>query len=200
MAVNFFLYYFTILACIGGFLFGYDTGVISGALILISDEFHLTDTQKEVVVSMTVAGALVGSILCGSFSDAFGRKLVVLVSSVLFVLGSIILSAFAFGYEWLLVGRFVVGLGVGTASMIMPTYVCEASPAEIRGTMITYIEVSIAFGQFASACVDGAFSTMKDKNEGWRWMLGLAAVPAALQFLGFLSLPESPRWLLEMGR
>jgi SP family myo-inositol transporter-like MFS transporter 13 len=200
MGANFFLYYFTILSCIGGFLFGYDTGVISGALILISDEFDLTNTQKELVVSMTVAGALVGAIFAGSFSDSFGRKMVVMVSSLLFVAGSIVLSVFAFGYTWLLVGRFVVGLGVGTASMIMPTYVCEASPAEIRGTMVTYIEVSIAFGQFASSCVDGAFSLMKDSELAWRFMLGLAAVPAALQFFGFMSLPESPRWLLEMGR
>lgn len=196
---NFFLYYFTALSCIGGFLFGYDTGVISGALVLIADEFNLDSTQQELVVSMTVAGALVSALFAGMFGDKFGRKPIVMISSIMFTAGSVLLSLIADSYPILLLGRTIVGLGVGASSMILPTYICEVSPADIRGTMVTYFNVSVTFGQFASSCIDGAFSGMS-ADAGWRWMLGLAAIPAFIQFLCFISLPESPRWLLEMDR
>lgn len=189
-----FLYCLTFLSCIGGFLFGYDTGVISGALVLICDDFNLNDVQKELIVGITIAGALVSSSCTGVLSDKFGRKPVIMVSSLIFVVGSLLLSIFAVNYTSLIIGRFVVGLGVGAASMVMPLYVCEASPTNIRGAMVTYVNVAITFGQVFSACVDGAFAEV---HEGWKWMLGLAAIPAAIQFIGFFFMPESPRWLLE---
>ena len=169
---NTYLYCLTALSCIGGFLFGYDTGVISGALVLISDEFNITPVQQELVVGITIAGALISASISGNLSDRYGRKIVIIASSLVFVAGSLLLSIFAENYTFLLLGRFVVGLGVGCASMIMPLYVCEASPTHIRGTLVTYINVAITFGQFFSACVDGAFSTVP---EGWKWMLGLVS-------------------------
>lgn len=190
------IYYLTALSCIGGFLFGYDTGVISGALILLDDDFKMSDFQKEVVVGVTVGGAFVAATLAGKACDRFGRSPVILFSSLVFFAGSLIL-AFADSYDMLIVGRIVVGLGVGAASMSMPIYVGEAAPTEIRGFLVTCINVAITFGQFFSSCIDGGFAYVP---HGWRYMLGLAAFPAILQFVGFLFLPESPRWLLEQGK
>lgn len=177
-------------------MFGYDTGVINGALVQLSDEFGLSTLQKESIVSMTVFGALISSCIAGWLSDKFGRRVVILISSVFFIIGSLFLSVFAFDYIYLIAGRFIVGLGVGSASMIMPLYVCEASPTNIRGAMITYINVAITFGQFFSSCICGIFSGLR---YGWKIMLGCAALPAIIQFIGFLFLPESPRWLIQQG-
>jgi len=118
------VYFLTAVASIGGFLFGYDTGVISGALVLIDDEFDLNDLQSELVVSLTVLGALFASILAGPLSDRYGRRPVVLVSSAVFT-GGAALMASATSVELLYAGRLVVGLGVGAASMCMPVYISE---------------------------------------------------------------------------
>lgn len=188
-----YMYALTILSCIGGFLFGYDTGIISGALIYIQEDFNLDSFSQELVVGITVAGALIASIFSGSISDYFGRKNVILASSLIFLLGAIMM-AFAQQLVGLLCGRFVVGLGVGMASFSMPIYVSEASPAESRGFLVTCINVAITFGQFFSSIVAG---TLSDTSGGWRYMLGFAGLPALIQFIGFLYLPESPRWLIE---
>lgn len=192
-----YLYVLTALSCIGGFLFGYDTGVISGALVLIADDFNLSDVQQEFIVGITVGGAFLSSSLVGFFSDRYGRKPIIMASSVIFIIGSLMLSILAVNFTYLLMGRFIVGLGVGAASMIMPLYVCEASSTDIRGSLVTYINVAITFGQFFSACVDGGFAAVPN---GWKYMLGFAGIPAAIQFIGFIFMPESPRWLIANDR
>jgi MFS family permease len=108
-----FLFKLTALSCIGGFLFGYDTGVISGALVLMEDRFNLNDVQEELIVGMTLVGALISSIAVGYFSDIYGRKIVIIVSSIFFMVGSFVLSIFAVNYIALLIGRLIVGFGVG---------------------------------------------------------------------------------------
>ena len=188
-----FLYSLVALSCIGGFLFGYDTGIISGALVLISDEFDLESWQEELVVSTTVFGAMVSSLGSGPLCDKYGRKPVILLSAFVFILGAV-LMAIAPSFTMLVVGRFIVGLGVGSASMNMPIIICEMAETDIRGMLVTCINVAITGGQFISCLVAGALSTTKD---GWRYMLGLAAIPAAVQLIGFLFMPESPRWLIE---
>jgi MFS transporter, SP family, solute carrier family 2 (myo-inositol transporter), member 13 len=190
---NFFLYFLIALSCIGGFLFGYDTGIISGALVLISDDFGLTSWEEELVVSTTVFGAMVSALGSGPLCDKYGRKPVVLASALIFIVGALTM-AFAPSFITLVVGRFIVGLGVGSASMNMPIIISEMAETEIRGALVTCINVAITGGQFISCLVAGALSTTK---YGWRYMLGLAAIPAAIQFLGFLFMPESPRWLIE---
>jgi len=189
------IYTLTALSCIGGFLFGYDTGVISGAMVQIADKFELSDWQQELVVSITVAGALVAAVFSGPTSDYFGRRPVILISSVVFAVGSL-LMAFAESYDILLVGRFIVGLGVGAASTSMPVFVSEAAPSEQRGMLVTCVNLATTGGQFIAACISGVFIS---QPAGWRFMVGIAAIPAIVQFFGFLFLPESPRWLLEQS-
>ena len=187
----------TILASIGGLLFGYDTGIISGALVMLDHDFLLNDLDEELIVSLTVGGALVSAGAGGYFGDLWGRKPTVIISSILFTIGAVLMAAAA-NLNDLLVGRFIVGLGVGSASMIVPVYLAECAPPEHRGAMVTCMNVALTFGQLISCVIAGVFSTTP---EGWRYMLGIAAVPAVVQFIGVaLFLPESPRYLVQVGR
>ena len=190
------IYLLTALGCIGGLLFGYDTGIISGALVLIDSEFALTQVEESLVVSLCVAGALISSIFAGSMADYFGRKSVVIASSLAFIIGAV-LMALSRDFRLLLVGRFIVGLGVGSASLIVPIYLAECAPTEHRGSIVACVNMSVTFGQLLACIVAGLFSGIKD---GWRWMLGLAGMPALLQLVGFwLWVPESPRFLIQKG-
>ncbi|PIK36471.1 putative proton myo-inositol cotransporter [Apostichopus japonicus] len=183
-------------AAIGGFLFGYDTGVVSGALILLKQEFQLQTVWQELFVSVTIAAAAISASVGGLLNDRLGRRPVILISSVFFLAGSVILAA-SFNKVMLIIGRGVVGTGVGLASMTVPMYIAEASPSHIRGTMVTINNLFITGGQFVAALTDGVLSYWP---WGWRCMLGLAAIPSLIQLVGFLFLPESPRWLIKNGR
>lgn len=191
-----FLWVLVLFASVGGLLFGYDTGVVSGALLVISAEFHLNDVQKEAVVSSTIAGAVLGAAFAGSAADRVGRRPTILVASVIFTAGAGVMAG-ATGFEVLVAGRAIVGVAIGMAAMVVPVYIAEASPPEHRGMLVTANNLATTGGQFLSSVVDGAFARTPG---GWRWMLGLSAVPAVIQFVGFLFLPESPRWLVGAGR
>ncbi|KAB2007164.1 hypothetical protein ES319_D10G009000v1 [Gossypium barbadense] len=161
-------------AGIGGLLFGYDT-VISGALLYIREDFHEVDRKawlQETIVSMAVAGAIIGAGFGGWINDRFGRKISIMVADVLFFVGAIVM-ALAPAPWMIILGRIFVGFGVGMASMTAPLYISEASPARIRGALVT---------------------------GTWRWMLGVAGLPAVVQFVLMLSLPESPRWLYRKSK
>ncbi|XP_020210432.1 inositol transporter 1 isoform X2 [Cajanus cajan] len=165
----------TTVAGIGGMLFGYDTGVISGALLYIKDDFEAvrqSNFLQETIVSMAIAGAIIGAATGGWINDAYGRKKATLVADVIFIIGAIGMAA-APDPNVLILGRFLVGLGVGVASVTAPVYIAEASPSEIRGSLV---------------------------RGTWRWMLGVSAVPAIVQFFLMLCLPESPRWLFMKNR
>ncbi|CAI0440145.1 unnamed protein product [Linum tenue] len=181
-------------AGIGGLLFGYDTGVISGALLYIKEDFEEVDKStflQELIVSTCVAGAIIGAALGGYANDRIGRRKTIMVADVLFFLGSIIM-AIAPVPAVIIIGRVLVGLGVGMASMTAPLYISEASPAKIRGAMVSTNGLLITGGQFLSYLINLAFT----KAPGtWRWMLGVAGLPALIQFMLMWSLPESPRWL-----
>lgn len=185
-----------ILAGIGGFLFGYDTGVISGAILFINEEFGLSSVQQEVVISILLLFAGIGALIAGRITDRFGRRKVILWDALLFVLGAVILAC-APGLPALIAGRIVVGLAIGVASMTVPLFVAELSPSTMRGLCVSMNQLLITIGIVAAYGVDFAFSTTPD---GWRWMLGLAALPACCLFIGMLFLPETPRWLIEAGR
>ncbi|OQU88440.1 probable inositol transporter 2 [Sorghum bicolor] len=186
-------------AGIGGLLFGYDTGVISGALLYIRDDFGSVDRNtwlQEMIVSMAVAGAIIGAAVGGWTTDRFGRRASILVADFLFFAGAAIMAS-ATGPAQLVVGRVFVGLGVGMASMTAPLYISEASPARIRGALVSTNGFLITGGQFLAYLINLAFT----KAPGtWRWMLGVAALPAVVQFALMLALPESPRWLYRKGR
>ncbi|XP_057781621.1 inositol transporter 1 [Salvia miltiorrhiza] len=184
----------TVVAGIGGLLFGYDTGVISGALLYIRDEFEEVDQSsflQETIVSMALVGAMIGAAVGGWFSDAFGRKKATLSADVVFALGAIVMAAAPDPYI-LIIGRFFVGLGVGIASITAPVYIAEAAPSEIRGGLVSTNVLMITGGQFLSYLVNLAFTEVPGT---WRWMLGVSGLPAIIQFFLMLFLPESPRWL-----
>lgn len=186
-------------AGIGGLLFGYDTGVISGALLYIKEDFDSVDKQtvlQESIVSMAVAGAIIGAAIGGWMNDRYGRKTAILIADFLFFIGAVIMAS-AQNPATLIVGRVFVGLGVGMASMTSPLYISEASPAKIRGALVSTNGFLITGGQFLAYLINLAFT----KAPGtWRWMLGVAGVPALVQFILMILLPESPRWLFRKGR
>ncbi|XP_068653997.1 probable inositol transporter 2 [Aristolochia californica] len=186
-------------AGVGGLLFGYDTGVISGALLYIRDDFEEVDRKtflQESIVSMAVAGAIVGAAAGGWMNDRFGRKTAILIADFFFFVGSIIMAT-APNPAVLIAGRILVGFGVGIASMTAPLYISEASPAKIRGALVSTNGFLITAGQFLSYLINLAFTEVPGT---WRWMLGVAGLPALMQFILMLSLPESPRWLFRAGR
>lgn len=190
--------FLTAMSATGGFLFGYDTGVISGAMLPIVRRFHLTPWQEEVVVSSTVLAAFVASLCGGSLNKVFGRRIAILFAASVFTLGSLVL-AFSMGYPSLVLGRIILGIGIGVASLTTPIYLAEVALPSMRGRLVTINALLVTMGQFIAGMVDGIFDeTFPD--EGWRWMLGLAAVPSFTMMVGFLFLPESPRWLAMNGR
>lgn len=171
--------------------------MISGALVLLKspDVFDLTALQSESVVSAAVFGAIVGAALSSCGNHVFGRKPVILLSSLLFTIGSILMGV-AQSFPALLVGRLAVGIGIGFSSMTVPLYIAEVSPPHVRGRLVSLNTLLVTGGQFFACVLDALLSKVPD---GWRYMLGLAAIPAAIQFVGFLLLPESPRFLVSKG-
>ncbi|XP_057424542.1 inositol transporter 1-like isoform X1 [Lotus japonicus] len=189
----------TAVASIGGLLFGYDTGVISGALLYIKDDFQeVRDSYflQETIVSMAVAGAIVGAAAGGWINDAYGRKKATIIADVIFALGAIVMAAAPDPYI-LIVGRLLVGFGVGIASVTAPVYIAELSPSEIRGSLVSTNVLMITGGQFLSYLINLAFTQVPGT---WRWMLGVSGLPAVVQFFLMLLLPESPRWLFIKNR
>jgi MFS transporter, SP family, galactose:H+ symporter len=182
-------------AALGGLLFGYDTGVISGALLFLRDVFHLSSLMQGVLTSIALAGAAAGAAVAGGLADRFGRRPVLLVIAVVFTIGGII-SALAPDLTTLLVGRLLVGIGIGVASMLTPLYLAETAPARSRGAMVSLNQLMITVGILVSYLVGYAFA----HGGQWRWMLGLGALPGAVLAVGMLVLPETPRWLAGHDR
>lgn len=147
--------------------------------------------KQETIVSMAIAGAIIGAAIGGWMNDRYGRRTAILIADFLFFIGAVVMAASP-GPSLLIVGRVFVGLGVGMASMTSPLYISEASPAKIRGALVSTNGFLITGGQFLSYLINLAFT----KAPGpWRWMLGVAGIPALLQFILMFLLPESPRWL-----
>ncbi|MGA7876129.1 MAG: sugar porter family MFS transporter [Desulfoferrobacter sp.] len=182
------------IAAVGGFLFGYDTGVISGALLFLKDEFHLTPAMIGGVTAAVLGGATVAAGASGSLADFFGRRAMLFLAAVLFSAGAVV-TAFAQAVWWLIVGRVIVGFGIGIASYTSPLYISESAPAKVRGALVTTNQLMITVGIVISYLVDFAFA----HQGGWRWMFGLAIIPGIVLGLGMIVLPDSPRSLLNRG-
>ena len=183
------------IAGLGGLLFGYDTGVIAGALLFINPDFDLTSFQSGLVVGAVPIGAVVGAAFAGRLSDAYGRRILIIASSVVFFVGSLI-CAFAPDTAVLVVARMFLGVAIGLASATAPVYISEVAPPDIRGRLVTFFQLAVTVGIVVAYVVGLAF----DASEGWRWMLGLGAVPALALGIGMLNMPQSPRWLVMAGR
>ena len=184
------------ITALGGLLFGYDTGVVSGALLFLQDSFgKLSSFDKELVTSLLLVGAAVGALGAGRAADRVGRRPTILVTAVVFVAG-VLGAAFSPAFWFLVVMRFVIGLAVGSASMTVPLFIGELAPPRFRGALVSFNQLAITTGILVSYLIDYGLSSSQD----WRLMFGLAAIPAALLFIGMLFQPESPHWLINNGR
>jgi len=183
------------IAALGGLLFGYDTGVISGALLFIRTEFGLSPAMQGLVAGIALVGAAAGAAVAGGLSDRFGRRKVILTTGLIFIAGALI-SALAPTLSILLAGRLIVGVGIGVASMLTPLYLAETAPARSRGALVSLNQLAITSGILVSYLVGYVFAA----GGLWRWMMALGAVPGAILAVGMLFLPETPRWLAGHGR
>lgn len=201
----------SIIACLGGLLFGYDTGVANGAEGYLAQELGLNVLQLGVVISSLVFAAAFGALFAGRISDALGRRKAIIVLSVLFFTGSLMVvfspagelgQYYAPGFFTLVLGRIMLGLAVGGASTVVPVYLAELAPLEIRGSLTGRNELAIVIGQLLAFVINAIIATtLHGVVDGlWRIMFAVCAVPAVALFIGMLRMPESPRWLVNHGR
>jgi sugar porter (SP) family MFS transporter len=183
------------IAALGGLLFGYDTGVISGAILFISKQFALDNRLQAFTISVVLIGCIGGSAVSGSVADRIGRRPTLFGAGVIFLLGAL-LSALAGNEAILLCGRFVVGLGIGLSSVVAPLYISEVAPAPVRGALVSLYQFAITIGILAAYIVDYLLAS----DGQWRWMLGLAVIPSLILMGGMIRMPESPRYLFKVGR
>jgi major inositol transporter-like SP family MFS transporter len=190
----------TVISTLGGLLFGYDTGVISGALLYMKDDLDLTTTSEAFVVSsLLFPGAALGALLGGKMADAFGRKGSLLVCGVLFLLGALG-SALAPDVTSMVIVRIILGFGVGAAAATVPLYLAEMAPIHRRGRMVTINELMIVTGQLLAFAMNALLDQLIEDPHVWRIMLGIAAVPAVFLLVGMFFLPDSPRWYAVRNR
>ncbi|MEB3366693.1 sugar porter family MFS transporter [Saccharopolyspora mangrovi] len=180
---------------LGGILWGYDTGVISGAMLFIKQDIPLSPFQQGLVVSGLLVGAMAGAGASGRLADVWGRRKLILWAAVVFTAGTV--GAMLATTAWMLVVfRFVIGIGVGIASVVVPLYLTELAPKQSRGGLTSLMQLLVTVGILVAYITDYALAD----TGSWRWMLGLGAVPAVLLGIGIYFQPESPRWLVKHGR
>jgi sugar porter (SP) family MFS transporter len=184
------------ITALGGLLFGYDTGVVSGALLFLKKDFGgLSSFQQELVTSLLLVGAVAGALTAGRLADRIGRRITVLITALVFIVG-VLLVAFSPTYPVLLIARIIIGLAVGSASTIVPLYIGEVVPARVRGGLVSLNQLAVTAGILVSYLIDYGLSD----SGNWRLMFGLAVIPAAALFVGMLFQKESPHWLIRQGR
>ncbi|HEY1866771.1 MAG TPA: sugar porter family MFS transporter, partial [Candidatus Cybelea sp.] len=181
-------------AALGGLLFGYDTGVISGAILFISKDFALPERLQAFTISVVLLGCMLGALLAGNVADRIGRRSTLLAAGIVFLVGALV-SAFTPNETILLSGRFIVGIGIGFSSVVAPLYISEVAPANSRGALVSLYQFAITVGILAAYLIDYGFAA----GGSWRWMLGLALVPSLVLVVGMLVMPESPRYLFKIG-
>ena len=190
---NGFIYTF---GALGGLLFGYDIASVSGAILFIQQQLHLDSWQQGWVVSSVLIGAIIGALGTSRFLDTYGRRRLLIWASIIFFAGALG-SGFAPNYSVLLITRVVLGVGVGITSALIPAYLHELAPKRIHGAVATMFQLMVMIGILLAYILNYTFSGM---TTGWRWMLGFAAIPAAILFIGGIFLPESPRFLVKVGK
>jgi SP family sugar:H+ symporter-like MFS transporter len=179
---------------LGGLLFGYDTGVISGAILFITKDFGLSPFMQGAVVAALLLGAMLGAALAGPLSDRMGRRRLIMIAGITFTIGA--LAAAAAPSAWPLVAaRFVIGLAVGSAALVVPIYLSEIAPTQLRGRVASLNQMMIVIGILTAFIVNAILASSGD----WRLMLGLAAVPSVILLIGMWNMPETPRFLVRQG-
>lgn len=185
------------IAAIGGFLFGYDTGVIGGATLYIKKDLDVSQFETQALVGALLLGAVVGAMISGWTADRFSRKWTKVGSGTIYEIGALA-SAFAPNIVLLIAARALLGVAVGTASFVSPMYISEHAPKRIRGGVTTFNQLMVVSGIFVAYIATWALKGIG--TDCWRWMLGLAVVPGLALAIGMLFMPHSPRWLMERGR
>jgi sugar porter (SP) family MFS transporter len=192
---NRFVYIAAAIAALGGLLFGFDTGIISGALLFIREDLGLSSFLQSAVVSAILVGTIVGAGGTGPLADRYGRRTMTLVAAAVFIIGAI--GSGLAPNVWFLIGsRVVLGVAVGSSTVLVPSYIAEIAPPDIRGTLSALFQLAITIGIVVAYLVNYALA----EAEAWRWMLGLGAVPALILGAGMFFLPDSPRWLVSKDR
>jgi len=193
----------TLVAATGGFLFGYDTAVINGANQYLKAHFQLNAMQEGIAGASAILGCIPGAMCAGFVSDRFGRRKVLFLCALLYALSGL-LSAIPRTFLEFLAARFISGLGIGASSMIIPVYIAELAPAAKRGRLGSLFQFGIVLGIFLTLFINARIQGLGDETwnatQGWRWMLGAEVVPAVLLIALLFFVPESPRWLLGVGR
>jgi sugar porter (SP) family MFS transporter len=186
-----------LIAAIGGFLFGYDTGVIGGAMLFMQKDLGLkSHGQQELTVAILLLGAIAGALIAGWLADRISRRRTKMISGTVYVIGAFA-CAFSTNYWQILASRFWLGLAVGCASFVSPMYIAELVPPRIRGGVVSFNQLMVTLGILAAYIVDWGFAGF---SNNWRWMFGIAAVPGAALAIGMYFMPFSPRWLIDKGR
>ncbi|MEH7142219.1 sugar porter family MFS transporter [Priestia megaterium] len=194
-----FLSTIVLISTFGGLLFGYDTGVINGALPYMSDDFNLNSFTEGLITSVLLLGAAIGAVFGGRLSDGIGRRKSIFFLAVLFFI-STIGCTLSPNVTMMIISRFLLGIAVGGASVTVPTFLAEMSPSDRRGRMVTRNELMIVGGQFLAFVFNAILGNLFGHIGVWRYMLSIAAVPAIVLFFGMMKVPESPRWLVSKGR
>ena len=190
------IYLVSAIAALAGLLFGFDTGIISGALLFIEQGFPVTTVMKELIVSSVLLGAMVGSLSSGRLTDFYGRRRVMLIISGMFIVGTLIASL-APNIEAILIGRLCIGVAIGIGSYTAPLYIAEVAPFELRGGLVSLNQLAITLGILCSYLINYTFT---DTEGSWRLMFAIGLLPAVMLGIGMIFLPESPRWLAKQKR
>ena len=185
------------ISALGGYLFGFDFAVISGALPFLQKQFLLDAYWEGFATGVLALGAITGCLIAGKVSDKYGRRPGLMLAAALFALSSLAM-AFSPSRNFFIVARFAAGIGVGMASMLSPMYIAEISPAHLRGRMVAVNQLTIVLGILITNLIN--YTLRNNGDASWRWMFGLGVIPAGLLLAGAAILPESPRWLVKDGK
>src|SRR6266404_1960638 len=199
MTINSYLVKSTVVAALGGLLFGFDTAVIAGTTRALSETYHLSPSSLGVTVAAALGGTILGAMLAGIPGDRYGRRDSLRAMAVLYLISSLG-CAFAWSWSALVFFRFIGGLGIGGSSVLGPMYIAEIAPAKWRGRLVGFFQFNVVFGILLAYFSNYVISLQHVGAAEWRWELGITALPAALFFVMLFTIPRSPRWLVKKGR